>query len=771
MLIYAEFKIVYLKSIFILIIVLFGSLAANSQQVPDRFTISGYVRDSASGEELIGANIIISELPSTGATTNAYGFYSITLPAGLYTLMTQYVGFQIVRTQVSLDKNIRLDFSIAESINRLSEVIISSEPDDANVSNTRMGVEKIEIREIENIPVLMGERDVLKTLQLKPGVKSAGEGNSGFYVRGGTADQNLILLDEASVFNASHLLGFFSVFNSDALKDITFFKGTQPAEYGSRLSSVLDIRMQEGNNRHFGAEGGIGLISSRLKVEGPIVKEKGSFTVSGRRTYADLFLKLSPDTTINRSILYFYDLNAKANIRLNERNRVYLSGYFGKDVLGLDKIFGFDWGNATATFRWNRIVNEKLFSNTSLIFSNYNYNIHIDLGSIKAKIISRIQDYNFKQDFQFYPASDSRIRFGLNSIYHRIIPGAITIDSDLPIGDLELNNNYALENAAYISHEYKPVSAFGIEYGFRISSFTVLGPGEFYRYDNAGKVMDTTTFLAGELVKSYIRPEPRVAISYMLGPSNSLKASYTRNVQNLHLLSNSTSGNPTDLWIPSSLNVQPETADQVSLGYFRNFNDNTWEFSAEAYYKSLNHQIDYKDGAELNFNQIVESQLLYGHGRAYGLELFLKKRYGRLNGWIGYTLARTEKRIEGINDGKYYPAKQDRTHDVSLVGIYDISRKWTLSATWVYYTGNAVTFPSGKYQVDGRILNYYTERNFRKRTDKFESSWSFSIYNVYGRENAYVIDFRENPEDPSVTQAVRLSLFRWVPSVTYNFKF
>ncbi|HLF34418.1 MAG TPA: hypothetical protein VI583_09280, partial [Cyclobacteriaceae bacterium] len=499
------------------------------------------------------------------------------------------------------------------------------------------------------------------------------------------------------------------------------------------------------------------------------------------------FLKLSPDTTINRSILYFYDLNAKANIRLNDRNRVYLSGYFGKDVLGLDKIFGFDWGNATATFRWNRIVNEKLFSNTSLIFSNYNYNIHIDLGSIKAKIISRIQDYNFKQDFEYYPASDSRIRFGLNSIYHRIIPGAITIDSDLPIGDLELNNNYALENAVYLSHEYKPASVFGIEYGFRLSAFTVLGPGEFYRYDNSGKAMDTTTFFSGDLVKTYIRPEPRVAISFMLGPASSLKASFTRNIQNLHLLSNSTSGNPTDLWIPSSLNVQPETANQVSFGYFRNFNDNTWEFSAEAYYKFFNHQIDYKDGAELNFNQMVESQLLYGHGRAYGLELFLKKRYGRLNGWIGYTLARTEKKIEGINDGKYYPAKQDRTHDVSVVAIYDISRKWTLSATWVYNTGNAVTFPSGKYQVDGRILNYYTERNgyrmpayhrldlgatyFRKRTDKFESSWSFSIYNVYGRENAYVIDFRENPEDPSVTQAVRLSLFRWVPSVTYNFKF
>ncbi len=760
---------------------------STSAQTTNKYTISGSVRDSATGEELIGATVFIKEIPATGASTNAYGFYSITIPEGIYTVATQYIGYKPKSVKVELRQNVKLDFTLADNTTELGTVEITAEKKDENITKTQMGVEKMDMKEIEKIPVIFGEKDVLKTIQLTPGVKTAGEGNSGFYVRGGAADQNLILLDEATVYNASHLLGFFSVFNSDALKDVTLYKGGMPSEYGGRLSSVLDIRMKDGNDKKFGAEGGIGLIASRLKLEGPIVKEKGSFTISGRRTYADLFLKLSKDSSINKAKLYFYDVNAKANYRINDKNRIFLSGYFGKDILGFGDLFGIDWGNATGTLRWNHLVNEKMFSNTSVIFSNYNYNIHLDFGSIKGKIISRIQDYNLKQDFQYFANSKNKLKFGFNSIYHKIIPGAITIESDSSLSELKLKNNYGWENAVYISHEWKPTALLGFEYGIRFSSFSALGPGDFFTYNEKGETTDTASYGSGEFVKTYFNPEPRFAANYILNEKSSVKASYGRNTQNLHLLSNSTSGSPTDLWIPNSNNVKPEIADQVSLGYFRNFKDNKYQFSTEIYYKNLQNQIDYKDGAELNFNENVESQLLFGNGRAYGVEFFLKKKFGKLNGWIGYTLARTEKKIDRINNGEYYPAKQDRTHDISIVGIYDISKKWSLSATWVYYTGNAVTFPSGKYEIAGNVVNYYTERNgYRmpayhrldigatwqvKKTEKFESSWNFSVYNAYGRENAYSISFQQDPNDPTKTQAIQTTLFRWIPSFTYNFKF
>ncbi len=752
-----------------------------------KFTISGYVKDAKTGEELIGATVLIKELNAIGASTNAYGFYSITIPEGNYTVTAQFIGYEPKPVQMALTQNIKQDFSLNEKVSELTEVVISAEKKDENITKTQMSVEKICMKEIENIPVIFGERDILKTIQLLPGVKSAGEGNSGFYVRGGTADQNLILLDEATVYNSSHLLGFFSVFNSDAIKDVTLYKGNQPAEYGGRLASVLDIKMQDGNNKKYGAEGGIGLISSRLKIEGPIVKDKGSFTISGRRTYADLFLKLSNDEKINDAKLYFYDLNAKANYRLNDKNRIYLSGYFGKDVLGMGDEFGIDWGNATGTLRWNHLYSDKLFSNTSLIFSNYDYIINIDFSGTKGEIISRIQDYNIKQDFQYFANSKNKFKFGFNSIYHKIIPGVVTIESDSTISELNLTHKNAWENALYLSQEYKSTARLSFEPGLRLTSFSLLGEGDFYTYDADGETTDTVSYSSGEFVKSYFNIEPRFSMNYLLNEKSSFKASYARNIQNLHLLSNSTSGSPTDLWIPSSNNVKPEIADQIAIGYFRNFKNNSYEFSTEIYYKYLQNQIDYKDGAELRFNENIESQLLFGTGRAYGIEFFLKKKYGRFNGWLGYTFARTEKKIEGINNGQYYPANQDRTHDISIVGIYEISKKWTVSATWIYYTGKAVTFPSGKYEINGQIANYYTERNGyrmpayhrldigvtwqRKKTEKFESSWNFSCYNAYGRENAYTITFQEDPDDATKTQAVQTTLFRWVPSITYNFKF
>jgi hypothetical protein len=768
----------------LLIILWLSGIAVYSQ---NKYTISGYVKDAKTGEELIGASVVIKELVSTGTSTNAYGFYSITIPEGNYTVTSQYIGYEPKSVLIRLKQNIKQEFSLNEKISELQEVIITAEKKNENISQVEMGIEKMVMKEIKNVPVLMGEKDVLKTLQLTPGVKSAGEGNSGFYVRGGAADQNLILLDEATVYNASHLLGFFSVFNSDAIKDVTLFKGSQPAEFGGRLSSVLDIRMKDGNDKKFGVEGGIGIISSRLKLEGPIIRDKGSFTISGRRTYADLFLLLSRDTLVKKSILYFYDLNAKANYDIDKNNRIYLSGYFGKDVFGFAERFSLDWGNATGTLRWNHLYSDKLFSNTSLIYSNYDYNIHLDLGTTKGLIISRIRNWNLKQDYQYFAGSNSTIKFGFNSIHHKIIPGVVTLETNSRIRELNLSNKYAWENAVYLSDDFRPSKSLSLEFGLRFSAFSVVGPGNFYTYNSNGNITDTSVYEKGQFVKTYYNPQPRISVNYLLNEKSSIKASYARNTQDLHLLSNSTSGDPTDAWIPSSNNVKPEIADQIALGYFRNFRDNAYEFSGEIYFKYLQNQIDYKDGAEITLNENAESQLLFGTGRAYGIELFLKKKYGKINGWIGYTLAKSEKKIEGINNSNYYPAKQDRTHDISIVGIYDFSKKWTASATWVYYTGNAVTFPSGKYQINGLVTNYYTERNGYRmpayhrldigitwqnmKTERFESSFNFSCYNVYGRENAYSITFQKDPKDATKTQALQTTLFRWVPSITYNVKF
>lgn len=747
-------------------------------------TVSGYIRDAKTGEDLIGATVSIKELSNRGSITNAYGYYSLTLPSGQYQITAQYMGYEPEIQQVDLTTPRKKDFLLTPQDNALGEVVVTSQRKNDNITKLEMGVQKLDTKEIKNIPVLFGEKDVLKTIQLLPGIKSAGEGNSGFNVRGGATDQNLILLDEATVYNASHLMGFFSVFNSDAIKDISVYKGNEPAQYGGRLSSALDIKMNDGNDKKFGVSGGIGLISSRLTVEGPIVKDKGSFIVSGRRTYADLFLKLSNDTTLNRSTLYFYDMNAKANYRIDNKNRIYLSGYLGKDILGFGNTFGINWGNSTATLRWNHLFSDRLFSNTSLIFSNFDYRININSG-FELNIISRIQDYGFKQDFQLFSGTNNTLKFGFNIINHKIIPGVISSSSNVDFKTL--TNKFAWENSFYISHQYAFSDKFSVEYGARLSAFSSVGPGNFYTYDSIGNTKDTTYYRSGQLVKSYINLEPRVTFNYLLNQQSSVKASYARNVQNLHLISNSTSGNPTDLWIPSSNNVKPEIADQVSLGYYRNFNDNLYEFSAEVYYKALQNQIDYKNGAELNFNENVESQIIFGSGRAYGLELFLKKKYGKFNGWISYDLSRTERKFDAINNGNYYPARQDRTHDISIVGIYELNKHWTFSATWVYNTGNAVTFPSGKYEIDGKTVMLYSERNANRmpayhrldigatwivrKTANTESSWSFSLYNAYGHENAYTITFQNNENDPTKTDAVQTTLFRFVPSFSYNFKF
>jgi len=642
--------------------------------------------------------------------------------------------------------------------------------------------------QVNQVPVVLGEKDILKTITLMPGVKSAGEGNTGFYVRGGAADQNLILLDEATVYNASHLFGFFSTFNSDAIKDVSIYKGGMPAEYGGRLSSVLDVKMLDGNDKDFTAQGGLGLISSRIKLEGPIEKDKGSFMISARRTYIDVFLNASKDSTIKGSSLYFYDINAKANYHFDDNNAIYLSGYFGKDVIGLKNTFGTNWGNATGTIRYNHLFNTKLFSNTSLVFSNYNYVIQSFLSDNNFKATSKINDINLKEDLQYSLNSNHTVKFGVNVLHHTIAPGDITSNSSSSFNDISVQQRYGFEAAAYISDDWKASDKLTILYGLRLSDFLLFGPGSFNTYDAAGNVLSTSTYGSGQVAKSYLNLEPRFSSSYQLDTVSSVKFSYNRNTQNIHLLTNSTTSSPTDLYVMSSNNIKPEIADQVSAGWFRNFNDNIFEFSAEVYYKWLQNQIDYKDGAQLIANQEVESQLVYGSGRAYGMELFLKKKYGRFNGWIGYTLSRTEDKFAAINNGNYFPATQDRTHDLSVVGIYQLNKRWSFSGTFIYQTGNAVTYPTGKYEVGGLTTFSYSERNgYRepsnnrldigatlegKQHKKYHSSWTFSIYNVYGHRDPYTITFQNSKTVPNTTEALETSIFATpIPSVTWNFKF
>lgn len=750
-----------------------------------KHTISGTIKDYNTGETLIGASIVLLENRELGVLSNGYGFYSITAPEKNYTLVASFSGYKNDTLKISLTKNMMLPIEMIPSVTQLQDVVISGRRND--ITRTLPGMQKLSMNEIKDVPVLFGEKDILKTIQLLPGIKSGGDGSTGFFVRGGSADQNLILLDEATVYNASHLLGFFSTFNSDAIKDVTIYKGDMPAQYGGRLSSLLDIRMKDGDDKNYKVTGGIGLISSRLNVEGPIVKDKGSFMISARRTYADLFLKLSSDSDVNKSILYFYDINAKANYQLGEKNRLFLSGYFGKDDLGYSNQFGIKWGNTTATLRWNHIFSSKLFSNTSLIYSNYNYNIIINQTTNNIEIVSKIKDFSLKEDLQYYANTKNKINFGFNLTEHVFNPGQIQTSVTSSYNPVNLQNKYALDGAAYISDEWNVSDKIKFNTGLRLSSFNVLGPGNFYSYDSNGNTIDTATYSSGSIVKSYWNLQPRFAATYQLNKLSSLKISYSRNVQNLHLLSNSTGANPTDLWIPSSNNVKPEISDQESLGYYRNINHNQYEFSAEIYYKFLQNQIDYKNGAVLVANENVESQLLFGKGRAYGLELYAKKNYGKLTGWISYTLSRTERQIDGINNDLWYPATQDQTHNIAIVAIFKANKKWTLSGDFVFNTGNAVTWPAGKYNVNGQTVFYYTKRNsYRmpsynrldlsatlqgKKTKKIEGSWTFSLYNVYGHENPYFIQFQNDPADLEKTQAVQYSLFRWVPSITYNFKF
>lgn len=742
----------------------------------------------------MGAMISFDELPTMYNTSNEYGFFSITIPKGIYHMNIKYLGYTTEKLEINLTENKKIDFSLKTIDLQLKEVSINGEKSGEKLNNTQIGVEKINMNEINKLPVLFGERDILKSIQLLPGVKSAGEGRSGFSVRGGTTDQNLILLDEATVYNPSHLFGFFSTFNSDAIKDVSLYKGTAPAQYGGRASSVLDIKMNEGDKEKYRVSGGIGIISSRLNVEGPIQKSKSSFLFTARRTYADLFLKLSKNPTLKDSKLYFYDFNGKINFQIGKKDRIYISGYYGKDVLGFSDRFKLDWSNGTGTIRWNHIINDKLFSNTSFIFSDYKTTTRITAGSIDFKIRSEIVDFNIKQEFQYFVNTKHNIRAGYQSTYHIITPGEVDASTSSTFNIQDLKKRQSWENALYISDEWSILKNLKINYGLRLVSFSALS-GDYYTFDNNGIVTDTITYTTGKFAKTYFNYEPRLSANYMPTKSTSIKIGYSRNTQFLHLLSNSTSENPIDKWAPSSNIIKPQIADQVSLGIFQNVYNNMFEFSVEAYYKNMKNQIDYKDDADILNNELYEGELLFGKGRAYGIEFLAKKSIGKLSGWIGYTYSKSERLLQGINKNNWYPAKQDRTHDISVVLMYQASRKINIAGTWVFYTGNAVTFPSGKYEIGGNTYFLYTERNGYRMPSyhRFDinltinlkkqralddtkrrlttSELTIGCYNLYGRKNAYSISFEESENDPAKTVAVKTYLFRWVPSIAWNFKF
>jgi len=687
-------------------------LAASQLPAQNRFTLSGEITDAETGEDLVAATVYIAG-SSLGSVSNSYGFFSLSVSGGKQEFVCRYIGYEEFREEIDLTEDKYVNIKLQPQSTQLEEVVVRAERADRNLSSVEIGVEKLDISSITKIPVLLGEKDVLKTLQLLPGISTISEGSAGFSVRGGSVDQNLILLDEAPVYSASHLLGFFSVFNADAIRDVNVYKGGIPANYGGRAASVVDIQMKDGNSQRFAGSGGIGLISSRLTLEGPIVKDKSSFILSGRRSYADL-VAVGTGLLESGTTLYFYDLNAKINYRLNDNNRIFLSGYFGKDDFGFEE-FGTDWGNATGTLRWNHLFGPRLFANTTLIYSNYAYGFNLDDD---LKLSSGIEDFAFKEDLTLFLNPEHTLKFGFNSTYHKFNPGELlTGDGEFAeIGDLVMEKKQSVESGLYLSSESHFGERFSAEYGIRLSVFHQLGEGWDFRYNEDNERFDSTWYEKGELMQSYFSLEPRLSMNYRLGEFSAVKASFNRITQYLHLLSSSTSGQPIDTWVPSSTHVEPVTVNQYSAGYYRNFLDNNLEVSVEAYYKDMHKVTDYEDGTNVFFNEDIEASIVSGDGRSYGLEFYLKKKYGKLTGWFSYTLARTEILIPEISP-RWYPTSYDKTHDAALVLSYELTRRLSLSGSWIYFTGNAVTFPSGKYEFDGYLASYYTERNGYRMPD------------------------------------------------------
>lgn len=769
----------------------------------ERFTLSGTITEIASNETLIGVTVAVPSL-STGVVTNEYGFYSITLPKGIYELQISSLGYQDIIQTIDLSFDQKINFQLLEDAEQLEEVVVTEDIERLNIRKPQMSVNSLSVETIKKIPVILGEADIIKSILLLPGVSNAGEGASGFNVRGGAVDQNLILLDEATIFNSSHLFGFFSVFNPDAIKDVKLFKGGIPSRYGGRVSSVLEIFQKEGNSKEFKVNGGIGAVASRLLAEGPIIKDKAAFLIGGRASYAHLFLPLFDiDNTA-----YFYDLNTKLNFKLNESNNIFISGYFGRDVFSISESFVNTYGNAVLNFRWNHLFSDKLFSNLSLIYSDYYYGLKLDFVGFKWN--SGIQNFNLKYDFKHYLSNNFQVNYGINNIYYRFNPGKIEpSDSESGIIENQLIQKYANEFAVYVDVEQNITEKLSLQYGLRLSNFIRLGQDELNVYENDHPVsfdpdlqiykeaepIDVINPKRSEQLATYTNLEPRIALAYSLDPNNSIKASYTRLSQYLHLLSNTSSPTPLDVWTPSGPFVKPQLLDQYALGYFKNLKDGDYSLETEVFYKDIQNRIDYIDGANLIANDAIEQVILNGEARAYGFELLLRKNRDRFEGWLAYTLSKSEQRTPGrnasetgINSGSWYNTPYDKTHDVSLYLNYELNEKWSFNSNFVFQTGQPTNYPIGQFEFQNLAVPYYGLRNKQRlpayhRIDfsatltprknkgrKLKAEWVFSIYNLYNRRNAASIGFSRNG-DTGVNEAVRTSIFGLVPAATYNIKF
>ena len=755
----------------------------------DRRIISGHITDAETGESLIGATVLIKEL-GVGTISNNYGFYSISVQAGNYTLVCSYIGYQNLEQKVKLQENQRLEIELVPASEQLGEVQVNGERKDKNLTQVEMGVERLQTKTIKSIPAFMGEVDLIKAIQLLPGVHSTAEGGSGFSVRGGSPDQNLILLDEATVYNASHLMGFFSVFNNDAIKDLKLYKGDVPAQYGGRLSSLLDVRMKDGNSKTISGQGGIGTISSRLTLDGPIKKDQSTFLLSGRRTYMDLFLPLSSDEDVRGSRLYFYDASLKLTHRINENNRLFVSGYLGRDVMK-SSFFKMGFGNKTFTTRWNHIFNPKLFMNLTTVWSRYDYQLGTADDQPSSWVWkSDLEDVGLKADFSYFITPKHSLKFGLQSFYHGFNPGAAQGIGDQTIfSEYIVDKTYALEHAIYFSQQHKIGNKLILKYGLRASLFQNIGPGTVYSYDQNQEVVDSTSYESGAIYQSYWGLEPRLGVNYLFGRDWSLKFNYNRSRQTIQQASNTAAGSPLDVWFPASPNVKPQIADQFALGVFRNFGNGMYQASVETYYKNMQNTIDFADHADLLLNKYLEGELRIGSSKAYGLEFLLKKTEGALTGWVSYTLSRAERTIPGINNGKTYLAPFDKTHDMSVVATYQLNQRVSLSANWVYSSGQPVTLPVQRYEIQGAVVPYYSGRNGARYDDyhrldlsltllgrnkkhhAWNGEWVFSVYNAYNRKNTWALNFIQDTENPDVTYAEKTYLFPIIPAVTYNFKF
>ena len=771
-----------------------------------KFTLNGVIKDASNGETLIGATVYVKELKN-GGTTNEYGFYSITLPSGSYTIDYSYVGFELTSKLVVLDKNTQLNIELNPEASQLQEVVVQAELEQANVQNLEMSTNKLEMKTILKIPTLLGEADVFRSLLLLPGVSTVGEGASGFNVRGGSVGQNLVLLDEAPVYNSSHLFGFFSVFNPDAVKDVKLYKGAVPSRYGGRLASLLDVRMKEGNSKKFEATGGIGTIFSRLALEAPIIKDKASFIVAARRSYIDILAKPFVPLLKEGGELNFYDVTLKANYNINRKNRVYLSGYLGRDVFMFDANQGFSWGNKTATARWNHLFNERLFSNTTFVYSKYDYELQFgddDLNRFNWN--SSISNFIFKPQFTYFINSDNEFNFGAEAIYYSFEPAnAVGISNGAAI-DVSLEKKYNLETSLYAGNSQKISDALSVEYGLRFSYFQSFGPGTVYTYKDTipgtrRYPVSEEQYKGGENIATYNNFEPRASFKIQANPTTSVKGSYNRMVQYLHLISNTTASNPLDVWTPSSKNIKPEIGDQFTLGYFKDIGEQReYELSVEGYFRNTENQIDYIDGADLLINKYLEGDLLSGKGRAYGLETYFQKKTGRLTGWVSYTLGKTELQVEGINRGQWYDTRYNQTHNLKVTGFYEMNERWSVSSNFVFTSGTPTTFPTSRFTLQGILIPYNANESrnnvrlpdyhrldisFRLEGRKVKKGvarknsdyWVFSLYNLYARRNPFSIYFSQKDEriptgQPIESQATQLAIIGTIiPSVSYNFKF